>query len=262
MKKITLYALIGILLLSFASCKTEKKANYYSDIYAEKPTTIYLAPIIDNSGRRIEKYPKDAAYNNEVNTAAKYLYQTMATPLIRHGYYVIGPVTSEQIASNDPRTPKQWRNAALTEYNTLYGIDAVLITTIHRWVESNATWTVYLEYQLRSAKTNVELMHKWVMASKIVPIDLKKDPHSLKTDVQFAKKMKFDDGTAQRCWLVEKVNDYVLRNIPISSTKRQFEDDLYKAATDTYIKYTWSATGNADVQSISLEEYEQGCFIN
>lgn len=262
MKKSTLYALAGLMMLCMASCKSEKKVSQYSDIYAEKPTTIYLAPVIDNSYRRIEKYPKDVAYNVEVNSAAKYLYQTMAQPLLRHGYYVIGPVASEQIAANDPRTPKQWRNGALTEYNTLYGIDAVMITTIHRWVDWNAHWAVYLEYQLRSAKTNVELMHKWVMAVKEVPTDLKSDPHSLKTDKQFAARMGFDDGTAQRCWLVEKVNDYVLRNIPISVTKRQFEDDMYKAATATYIKYTWSETGNADVQSMSLEEYEQGCFVD
>lgn len=260
------YILLSLALLAataiFSGCESEKKVNYYSDIYAEKPTTIYIAPIIDNSSRRVEKYPKDVAYNNEVNTAAKYLYQTMATPLINHGYYVIGPVASKEIAASDTRTPKQWRNGSLEKYNNDYGIDAVLIVTLHRWNEGNGEWTAYLEYNLRSAKTNTELMHKWVMATKRIPTDLKRDPRPMKTDKIFAEKMGFDNGTAQRCWLVEKVNDYVLRNIPISATQRQFEDDLYKNASATYIKYVWSEDGNADVTDCSIEEYEQGCFIN
>lgn len=244
------------------SCNSEKKVSYYSDIYAEKPTTLYIAPIIDNAARHIEKYPKDVAYNVEVNTAAKYLYQTMATPLINHGYYVIGPVASEQIALRDQRTAKQWRNGTLKSYNIQYGIDAVLIVTIHRWVEGNGTWTAFLEYHLRSAKSNVELMHKWVMATKEVPTDLKGDPRPLKTDKMFAAQMGCDNGTAQRCWLVEKVNDYVLRNLPISATQRQFENDLYKDAHATYIKYTWSENGNAAIENCTQEEYEQGCFLN
>lgn len=259
MKKIILCLIV--LSAALVSCKSEKKVSYYSDIYSEKPTTIYIAPVDDQTERRAEKYPKDAAYNNELNTAAKYLYQTMYYPLVNHGYYVMGPLVSEQIALQVPLSAKELRNNDLSKLSTQYGIDAVLNTTIFRWIEENGKWIVYLEYQLRSAKTNVELMHKWVKAVKEVPVNLKRDPIILKQDKAFAESMGFDNGTAQRCYLVEKVNDYLLRNIPISVTKRQFEDDLYKSATQTYILYTWNEEGKADVRSLSIEEFESGAFL-
>lgn len=261
MKRTFLYIAFALVACANFSCKTEQKAAYYSDIYSEKPTTIYLAPTYDYSERKVEKYPSDIAYNNEVNTAHNYFYQTMAGPLLNHGYYVIGPVASEQIAASEERTAKQLKYGDLSNYNTQYGIDAIMLTTIHRWKEENGKWTVYLEYILRSTKSGVDLLHKWVVATKEVPTDLKKDPIVMKSDKIFAKRLEVDNGTAQRCFLVEKVNDYILRNIPISATRRQYENDLYKSATATYIRYTWSADGNADVQSCTLEEYEQGAFL-
>ena len=57
------------------------------------------------------------------------------------------------------------------------------------------------------------------------------------------------------------MNEYVLRDLPISNTQRQFEDDLYRSANRTYINYTWTEDGGADVKPISAEEFEQKCFI-
>ncbi len=255
-------SVVLVLLLVFCSgCNHEKKVTSYSDIYSEKPVTIYMAPIQDKAERRVEKYPKDIAYNNELATATAYLYQTAATPLLRRGYYVVAPVAARQIAAKEGCDYKALRNNDIKKYKKDYGIDAIMITTIHRWKEENGVWTAFLEYQIRSTKTNVDLMHTWVMARKEVPTNLKGDPVVTKNDAKFAEKMGFDNGTAQRCFLVEKVNDYVLRDLPVSSTLRQFERDIYKNANNTYIKYTWSENGNADVQPCSIEEYEQGCFI-
>lgn len=259
MKRIPLILLACAALLS--ACKSEQKATYYSDIYAEKPVNVYITPVNDLTERRTVKYPKDAEWNNELNTAAQYLYQTMALPLVRHGYYVPGPVVCEEIAKVVDLSHKQLRNGSLEVFASQWGIDAIVNTSILKWKEENGKWIVYLEYQMRSTKTGVELMHKWVKAVKEVPTNLKGDPIILKQDKLFAARMGFDNGTAQRCWLVEKVNDYVLRNIPISSTRRQFEDDLYKSATQTYILYTWNEEGKADVQSISIEQFEQEAFI-
>ena len=69
-----------------------------------------------------------------------------------------------------------------------------------------------------------------------------------------------DNGTAQRSFLVEKVNDYVLRDIPTSSQRRQFEKDLYRNANPNYISYNW-IDGGANVQKLSLEEFEQQAFL-
>lgn len=250
------------MLLVLTGCNSEKKVTSYSDIYNERTTSVYIAPVIDNAQRKVEKYPKDVAYNNELASAKAFLYQTLSGPLLKKGYYVIGTVAAHQLAESNPMTPKQLRNGDLSMFNKSYGIDAVLIVTIHRWKEENGKWTAFLEYQLRSTKTNVDLMHTWVMATKQVPTNLKGDPIVMKNDQRFAQQYELDNGSAQRCFLVEKVNDFVMRDLPISSSKRQFEDDIYRNANPTYIKYIWSDEGGSDVQPCSIEEFEQGCFIN
>lgn len=256
---ILLATVAGILLLS--GCKSQQKAAYYENIYDEKPVVIYVAPTFDNCNRKVEKYPTDVAYNNEVNSANKFFNETMSAPLVKHGYYVIGPVTAEQIAASETRTQKQLLYGDIKDYGDK-GIDAVLFTTLHRWREENGKWIVYIEYLMRSTKTNTDLMHKWVKAEKAVPLNLKKDPVVMKDDKSYAEAHGFDNGTAQRCFLVEKVNDYILRNIPISSTRRQFEEDLHKSANATYVAYTWNETGSAEVGDLSLEEYEQEAFVD
>ncbi len=256
-----LYTVILLITVVFAGCKSEKKINSYSDIYSERPTTIYIAPVIDNAIRREVKYPKDAAYNNEINTASAYLNQTLAAPLLKKGYYVVGSVASREIAEATKMSNKQLRNGDMKSFGTDYGVDAVLIVTIHRWREKNGEWIACLEYQLRSTKSNVDLQHTWVIARKRVPTNLKGDPVVMKNDVKFAKRFDFDNGTAQRCFLVEKVNDYVLRDLPISSLKRQFEDDIYKNANPTYMTYIWTEDGSADVGTCSVEEFEEIAFL-
>lgn len=258
MKRIFQIIMASALLL--AGCKSEKKINTYSDIYNERPTTIYIAPINDNAERKVEKYPTDIEYNNELNSAKAYMYQTMAAPLNNKGYYVIGPIASEEIAKETALTPKQLRNGDMKMFYEQYGIDAVVIVTLHKWKDDNNKKTAFLEYQIRSTKTNIDLFHTWVMATKEVSTNLKGDPIKLKNDTRFAKRFDMDNGTAQRCFLVEKVNDYVLRNLPTSSQRRQFEKDLYKSANPSYIKYTW-LDGGADVEPCSAEEYESNAFL-
>lgn len=246
--------------LTLAGCKSEKKITSYGDIYAERPTTIYVAPVQDKSERRVEKYPTDVAYNNELNSACAYLFQTAGAPLKKKGYYVIGPVASKEIATMTNLSDKQLRNGEIEVLGKDYGIDAVLVLTIHGWKDANGKKTAYLEYQLRSTKSNVDLMHTWVLATKEVSTNLKGDPIKLQNDVRFAKEYDMDNGTAQRCFLVEKVNDYILRNLPTSSQRRQFEKDQYRAANPSYIKYSW-VDGGADVKECSAEEYESQAFL-
>ncbi|MBP5547758.1 MAG: hypothetical protein J6X58_02560 [Bacteroidales bacterium] len=241
-------------------CNAEKKIETYSEIYSERPVTIYLAPINDKAERKVEKYPSDEAYNNELNTAKAYMYQTLASPLVKRGYYVIGPVASAHIAEVTNLTPKQLRNGDLKSFSNDYGIDAILIVTLHKWIDDNEKKTAYLEYQLRSTKSNTDMMHIWVMATKAVTTNLKGDPIKLKNDTKFAKRFDIDNGSAQRSFLLEKVNDYILRNLPTSSQRRQFEKDMYKASNPTYIKYLWM-DGGADVQECSAEEYESQAFL-
>lgn len=260
MKRLALLTIVVVAAMA-AGCKGEKKISVYEDIYHERPTMIYVAPIVDKAERKAEKYPTDIAYNNELKTATAYLYQTIASPMKRRGYYVIGTVASKEIAQAIPMNAKTLKNGDLSAFKNDYGIDAVLIVTVHRWREENGKWIAYLEYQLRSTQSNHDLMHTWVMATKAIPTNLKNDPVIMKRDKDFAKKFDFDNGTAQRTFLVEKVNDYVLRNLPISSMLRQFEKDLYRSANPSYIKYTWTEDGGADVQPCGVEEYEEKAFL-
>lgn len=252
---------IAIAAITFAGCKGEKKITSYEDIYSEQPTTVYVAPIVDKTMRKEEKYPSDIEYNNALNTAKAFLYQTSTAPLQRKGYYVIGTIATKHISEQTALSDKELKNSPLTLFKEQYGIDAVLIITIHRWKEENGKWICCLEYQLRSTKSNSDLMHTWVLATKEVPTNLKSDPVTMQRDKKFANQYGFDNQTAQRCFIVEKVNDYVLRDLPISNTLRQFEKDIYRNANPSYIRYTWSADGGADVGKCSIEEYEERAFL-
>lgn len=254
-------ALFVLATLTISGCKSEKKISYYEDIYSEQPTTVYVAPIVDKTERKEEKYPSDIEYNNALNTARAYLYQTSTAPLQRKGYYVVGTIATKHISEQMAKSDKDLKNGSMTEFKEKYGIDAVLIVTIHRWKEENGKWICCLEYQLRSTKSNVDLMHTWVLATKEVPTNLKSDPVTMKRDIYFANQYGFDNQTAQRCFLVEKVNDYVLRDLPISNTLRQFEKDLYRTSNPSYLKYTWGADGGAEVNKCDLEEYEEKAFL-
>lgn len=251
---------VVMLAMTLTGCKSEKKINSYSDIYSERPVTIYIAPITDKAERHVEKYPTDIDYNNELNSAKAYMYQTTSTPLQKKGYYVIGPVASKEIDAATKLSAKQLRNSDIKFFNEEWGIDAVLIITLHKWKDENGKKTAFLEYQLRSTKSNSDMLHTWVMATKEVSTNMKGDPIKLKNDTRFAKKFEMDNGTAQRCFLLEKVNDYVLRNLPISSERRQFEKDLYRNANPSYINYQW-IDGGANVTDCSAEEYESNAFL-
>lgn len=261
-RRILTLALIATLTIPFVGCKSEIKMNAYSDVYSEKPSTIYIAPLQDNSKRRYEKYPQDKAFNNELNTAAKFMHQTLELPLVNKGYYVMGPLVSEQIRRTEARSAKQMMTGDLKNYNTYYGIDAVLFATIHRWTEANGEWTVYVEYALRSTKTGTELLHNWVRATKRIPTDLKGYPKPLQSDVDYAARMKTDNSTAQRCFLVQSVNDYVLRNLPTSVLKWSHEDDFYKGSNKSYFSFLLDEDGSINIENLEMEEYENGCFLN
>ena len=253
--------LFGLITIALSGCKGEKKISSYEGIYSEQPTTVYVAPIVDKTTRKEEKYPSDIEYNNALNTAKAFLYQTTTAPLQRKGYYVIGTFATKHISNTLAMSEKDLKNSQLKVFKQDYGIDAVLIVTIHRWKEENGKWICCLEYQLRSTKSNSDLMHTWVLASKEVPTNLKNDPVTMKNDIKFANQYSIDNQTAQRCFLVEKVNDYVLRDLPISNTRRQFEKDQYRNANPTYIKYVWGKDGGAEVSKCAIEEYEEKAFL-
>lgn len=261
MKKLNLFITTALAIITLSSCQNERKIVAYSDIYAERPTSIYIAPIEDFSKRRFEKYPKDAEFNKELNTAAAYMEQTLAAPLTNRGYYIPGPLATERIKMTESRSVKELKKGNISSYLTHFGIDAILFTTIHKWTESNGEWVIYAEYEIRSTKSNIELMHNWVKGTKRIPTDLKGDPRPLKQDLAFSAQMGFDINTAQRCYLVSMMNDYVLRNLPISSLRDNTEN-VYEQATPRYFHFIWTEEGSMEINRIPMEEYENGCFVD
>ena len=262
MKRQPLYYAMAMLLMLLAGCQSTQKLVYYDDLYKEKPITIYIVPVEDLAKRQYEKTQLNKDHNRELDVATQYCYQTLSDPLLRRGYYVMGPVASMVLASqSDSIDYKGLRQGSLNSYQADYGVDAILLVTIHRWVERNGEWDVYLEYRMRSTKTNSDMMHRWVKASKVLPTNLKGVAIPLRQDRKFAKSMGMDTGTSQRCILLERVNEYVLHNLPLSSTFRMSEKDMYRAASDTYSQFIWDENGQADVQPISMEQYESEAFL-
>ena len=254
-------SIIVLATVVLASCKGPQKAVSYNDLYSEKPLTIYVAPVSDNAERRVVKYPGDTKYNSEIDLAAKYMYQTAQKPIARLGYYVIGPTASMQIAADETRTADKMMTGDLKMYKRDYGIDAILFPSIHKWAQEKDEWIVYVEYVLVSTTSNSELMHVWVRGSKLIQLNFKGEPQISKFDAEFAAGMELSNASAQRCFLLEQVNDYVLRNLPTSSDRRQFEEDLYFKAHPSYFSYYFSEDGTIQIDKITMEQYEQECFV-
>ena len=115
MKRNTVIVLLALVAMMSLSCSHEKKLVQYSDVYKEKPSVIYVAPLNDLSLRRAIRLPEDSLYNISLNTAARQLYLTASDPLVFNGYYVPGPLASAQIAATESRTGKQLRNEDITD---------------------------------------------------------------------------------------------------------------------------------------------------
>lgn len=239
------------------SCSHEKKLVQYSDVYKEKPSVIYVAPLNDLSLRRAIRLPEDSLYNISLNTAARQLYLTASDPLVFNGYYVPGPLASAQIAATESRTGKQLRNEDITDYKSELGIDAVLFITLNGWSCTSNSWTAEVEYVLRSTVSNSELMHVSVTAMKVLPTDFKGNPLPLREDEAFAKKFGCDLETAQRCRLVEVLNQYILKDLPAGRRARQHRTERYIPSHPEYFKLLIHTDGSVEMKQTDLDEEEE-----
>ena len=256
------FILLTITLLTLAGCKSEKKVSTYSSIYKERPVTLYIAPLQDNSQRKEEKYPQDAAFNAERNTAARHLSLTLSRPLAAQGYYVIPALSAQRIAQQEQQTHKELLEGDLLRYAQQYGVDAMLIVTLHRWKDVDGEVMLFIEYVLRSCKSNTDLMHSWVQAVVKSEHNYKGDAVATPSDRLLMQDYGVDAATALRCRLAERVSDHVLRNLPFSARKRQFEQDRYQKANESYLRCVLTDNGEVEMEHISMEAYEEECFIN
>ena len=243
-----------VLLILLSSCSSQKRLDAYKDIYSERPQVLYIAPLNDLSMRHALRTVDDSIYNLSLNIAAKHLYLSAADPLIRHGYFLLGPLASAQIAATEWRTGKQLRNGDINDYYTDLGIDAVLFITLHGWNATYNTWTVEVEYVLRSARTGNEILHVSVKAMKMLTTDFKGNLLPLREDVDFARRYGCDIETAQRCRLVETLNQYVLKDIPSGLKARQHTTEGYIPSHPELFNLKIHPDGS--VQMLKTELYE------
>lgn len=253
---------LGFAILLLTACKSEKKTATYKSIYNERPVTIYIAPVQDVSKRKDAKYDTEVAYNEERNMAARYLQLILDEPLSKQGYYVVPLLASKQIASQEQATVHELYNGDLKHYAQQYGIDAVLLVRIHRWADNSEEVVLFIEYTLRSCKSNSDLMHCWVRASQKALVDYHGDPLPLPAEQKLMRDYGMDVTTARRCRLTQEVSRQVLRDLPFSAIKRQFERDRYRNANRDYFSFQLTEHGDMELQAITMEAFEEECFIN
>jgi transposase len=241
--------------LLLTACKQEQKLVQYSDIYQEKPSVIYVAPLNDLSRRLALRTTEDSAYNHSLNIASKQCFLTVSDPLVYNGYYVPGPLASAQIAATEGRTGRQLRNDDISDYHTQLGIDAVLFVTIHQWITSPGRWGVEVEYVLRSTVSGKELLHVMAKAEKILSADFKGNPVPLPEDREFAEKYGCDLATAQRCRLVETLNKYVLKDLPAGGRARQHRTERYIPSHPEYFNLRIHPDGSVEMVKTETAEF-------
>lgn len=256
----TMHRTYRFLLLAFclplfmtAGCKGEQKLTQYNQMYKEDPAVLYIAPLNDRAMRRAIRETGDSAYNNSISTAALQLYLTAADPLISRGYYVPGPIASAQIAATESRTGKELRNTDITDLHTNLGIDAVLFIDLIEWSQTHNTWTVEVEYAVRSTHSGGELLYKHVTATKILPTDYKGNPQPLKEDLDFQNQFGCDLETAQRCRLVEILNSFVFQDLPSGSRSRRNGVEPYLVSQPEYYKLRIHKDGSVEVMKSTAD---------
>lgn len=156
MKKIIYFSLCFILLTSCGEMSKLTRATNYPEMYNEKPSSILIMPPI----------------NKTVNVEAKeYFFTSLAQPLCEKGYYVISPFLSmETMKSESAYDSEMFLDRNLKQFQSVFGADAILFTTINRWEKSSigGTITVGVEYLLKSTTTNAILFNR----KGIVTVDL------------------------------------------------------------------------------------------
>lgn len=250
------FSFLIFLPLLLAGCKGEQKMSQFREVYQERPATLYVAPVVDRSERRAVRTVEDSVYNAAVNTAVKHLYLTASDPLVYNGYYVLGPLASAQLATTESRTVKQLRNENINDYNTDLGIDAILFLTVNSWNSTHNSWTVEVEYALRSTQTGSEVMHTVVKATKLLHTDFKGKPIPLGDDQAFAVKYGCDLETAQRCRLVEILNRFILKDLPAGNRARAVSIERYIPTHAEYFEMQINPDGSVMVLTDEEEPWK------
>lgn len=133
-----------------AGCATTMppKQEVYGSLYEEKPLAILVMPPINRS-TKVE--------------AKELFYSSLIVPLTLRGYYVMPPLLAMEILKEESAYDSEmFVNSSMKNVGSLFGVDAVLFTTIHDWRKTTiaSQVTVEIEYTLKSAKSDEVLFNR------------------------------------------------------------------------------------------------------
>ncbi|MDR2885887.1 MAG: DUF799 domain-containing protein [Rikenellaceae bacterium] len=223
MKKIALAAIAAFILAGCAT-HTATKSEKYAAIYSQKPAAILVMPPINRS-TKIE--------------AKEVFYSSLIVPLSQRGYYVMPPLlTMEILKEESAYDAEMFINSSMKRVGELFGVDAVLFTTIHEWSKTTiaSQIRVTLEYSLKSAKTDEILFNRkgTVIYS----------PQSNNSGAGFAGMVAnmaaqmLTTALTKEIEIGRKCNYYILNDIPQGKYGPQFGQDGAQGAGDAEFKVT------------------------
>jgi len=124
------------------------KQEVYGSLYEEQPLAILVMPPINRS-TKVE--------------AKELFYSSLIVPLTLRGYYVMPPLLAMEILKEESAYDSEmFVNSSMKNVGSLFGVDAVLFTTIHDWRKTTiaSQVTVEIEYTLKSAKSDEVLFNR------------------------------------------------------------------------------------------------------
>lgn len=113
------FALLAVLVFSFAGCATHQKSHDYASYRSHMPRSVLVLP----------------PTNDSIEVDASYVYlSTITRPLAEAGYYVFPvAVVDNYMKENGLPTPNEMNAVPLEKLRKIFGADAVLYIHIEDW---------------------------------------------------------------------------------------------------------------------------------
>ena len=203
---------IFLLVLIMTSCATTTqtkimtKAVTYKQLYEEKPLSILILPPI-NKSTKVE--------------AKELFYSSLAIPFTLKGYYVIPPLLGMEILKEESAyDAEMFVNNSMKNVGGLFGVDAVLFTTIHEWTKITivSQIQVKIEYVLKSTKTDEVLFHR----IGDVTLSLSTNSGNVWADLLTSV---ITTAFTKEIIVGRSCNDYILEDIPAGKYNTDFGND-------------------------------------
>ena len=148
MKQFLLILMGAFIVTACSTTKPTLKQDVYKNIYEEKPLSVLVMPPINRS-TKVE--------------AKEFFYSSLAAPIAQRGYYILPPILTMDILKEESAYDSEmFVENSVKKFGSVFGVDAVLFTTIHDWSKSAilSNVTVKVEYLMKSAKTDEVLFHR------------------------------------------------------------------------------------------------------